>query len=188
MRETDDAAKWNKFSQSLPQLAEIEIPRWINFTPCSLTQIHGFCDASEKAYCAAIYLRIQSEQSVHSHLLVSKSRLAPINPVSLPRLQLCGAVLLAKLVHKIVASLPLHKFEVTLWSDSTIVLVAWLEKPPCSWKTFVTNRAARILREVGNCSWRHVRSADKPADLGSRGCSPADLNTTHFGGMVLCSS
>lgn len=167
-------AKWNQFVETLSLISRLKISRWVNFAPRRLTQVHGFCDASEKAYCATVYLRIINEDSISSHLLVSKGKVAPIDPVTLPRLELCGAVLLSKLVKKITSSLPIYNYDLYLWCDSSIVL-GWLEKPPCTWKTYVANRTAEIIRNVGNISWRHVRSADNPADLGSRGCNPQEL-------------
>lgn len=162
--------KWNEFLENLPLLANLKIPRWVNFAPSLSIQMHGFCDASEKAYCAAVYIRIQNGSSTFSNLLVSKGKVAPINPISLPRLELCGAVLLAKLIKQMTDSLPCGNFDTFLWCDSSIVL-GWLEKPPNTWKTYVANRTSQIIRNVGNTAWRHVRSADNPADLGSRGCS-----------------
>ncbi|XP_046811897.1 uncharacterized protein LOC111689889, partial [Lucilia cuprina] len=165
---------WNEFVTNLPLISNIKIPRWIEFAPSRMTQIHGFCDASEKAYCAAVYVRMQTDSMIESHLLVSKTKVAPIDPVSLPRLELCGAVLLSKLIKQLTITLPCHNYTLYLWTDSTIVL-GWLEKPPNTWKTYVANRTAQIIRNVGNIPWRHVRSADNPADLGSRGCNPMQL-------------
>ncbi|XP_059221563.1 uncharacterized protein LOC131996129 [Stomoxys calcitrans] len=166
--------KWNQFVESLHYTSQIKIPRWVNFAPLYKTQLHGFCDASEKAYCAVVYIRIDSGDSVRTHLLVSKTKVAPIDPLSLPRLELCGAVLLSQLIKHVVNDLPLHNFGLYFWCDSSITL-GWLGKPPHTWKTFVANRVAKIIRNVGNSAWRHVRSSENPADLGSRGCSPPDL-------------
>ncbi|GFT35707.1 uncharacterized protein TNCV_1697011 [Trichonephila clavipes] len=107
-------------------------------------EIHGFADASERCYGAAVYCKsknLKSETLVQ--LITSKSRVAPIKSLTIPRLELCAAVLLAKLVKRVVAALQLETAEVYLWSDSMIVL-AWLRKEPMDLKTFVQNRVAKI--------------------------------------------
>ncbi|XP_075150903.1 uncharacterized protein LOC142225012 [Haematobia irritans] len=78
------------------------------------------------------------------------------------------------LIKHVLKDISLDNFELFLWCDSSIAL-GWLGKPPHTWKTFVANRIAKIIRNVGNCSWRHIRSNENPADLGSRGCSPMEL-------------
>lgn len=57
---------------------------------------------------------------------------------------------------------------------STIVL-AWLQKQPSHWSTFVANRVSYIIYKVGNERWRHVVSKENPADLGSRGITAHEL-------------
>ncbi|GFU42586.1 uncharacterized protein TNCV_4556911 [Trichonephila clavipes] len=131
-------------------------------------EIHGFADAPERCYGAAVYCKsknLKSETLVR--LITSKSRVAPIKSLTIPRLELCAAVLLAKLVKRVVAALQLETAEVYLWSDSMIVL-AWLRKEPMDLKTFVQNRVAKIQELYPNQLWRHVPSDQNPADLVSR--------------------
>ncbi|XP_060662116.1 uncharacterized protein LOC132795433 [Drosophila nasuta] len=77
----------------------IHIPRWTKsiHSPGAKIQFHGFCDASQSAYKAALYARVETAGHVFVRLLVAKTRVAPIKTVSLPRLELCGALLLAEL-------------------------------------------------------------------------------------------
>ncbi|XP_075150765.1 uncharacterized protein LOC142224874 [Haematobia irritans] len=167
---------WKNFVKHSAAVELVKIPRWINFTPQSNVEIHGFCDASESAYGATLYIRVEHiNKQVDTHLLTAKTRVAPIKKISLPRLELCGAVLLSKLASTVIAKLPISDLTTHFWTDSTIVL-AWLKKPPCNWSTFVGNRVSEILENVGNHNWQHVDSESNPADLASRGCSPSDLN------------
>ncbi|XP_055842769.1 uncharacterized protein LOC129909721 [Episyrphus balteatus] len=166
---------WKVFVASLPEVANVSIPRWVEYTPHAVSQIHGFCDASEKAYAACIYLRVQQQDKITSHLLWAKSKVAPVNTISLPRLELQGAVLLSKMISLLSTALQIQNVSlVKLWTDSTIVL-AWLQKQPCSWQTFVANRTAEILKNTAVTDWSHVVSGENPADLATRGVSPVDL-------------
>ncbi|GFW35369.1 uncharacterized protein TNCV_2611681 [Trichonephila clavipes] len=130
--------------QSLENIDNIEIPRRILVAFPEVFEIHGFADASERGYGAAVYCKsknLKSETLVR--LITSKSRVAPIKSLTIPRLELCATVLLAKLVKRVVAALQLETAELYLWSDSMIVL-AWLRKEPMDLKTFVKNRVAKI--------------------------------------------
>lgn len=165
----------NSLVQDLSKIETTNIPRWLQFMPEDTVQIHGFSDASKVAYCATVYIRCQSKtHTTFSNLLVAKSKVAPVQTVCLPRLELNGAVLLANIVNYVNNSLNFNKTKTYLWTDSSIVL-GWLSKPPSSWETYVANRIAQIHRSVPNASWRHVSTHDNPADLGTRGCRSQDL-------------
>jgi len=170
----DLVSKWQEYLRSYPALREIRIPRWLQFQPQVKLQYHGFCDASERAYGAAIYVRIETSQKVTTQLLTAKTRVAPVKSLSVPRLELCGAVLLAELTSALLHNLPAAVFQSFYWTDSTIVL-AWLNKPPCKWTAFVANRVAKIAQTTDAGKWSHVRSEHNPADLASRGVLPQEL-------------
>ncbi|XP_070144165.1 uncharacterized protein [Drosophila kikkawai] len=171
---TDLVTKWREFLKGYPTLREIRIPRWVRFHPATKVQYHAFCDASQDAYGAAIFVRVETADGCCAHLLASKTRVAPVRSISIPRLELCGAVLLTELAASVISELPPKAYEIFYWTDSTIVL-AWLGKPACTWTTFVANRVAKIEQRTNESKWGHVRSEDNPADLASRGVSPQEL-------------
>ncbi|XP_041449408.1 uncharacterized protein LOC121404212 [Drosophila obscura] len=170
---------WQAFLRSYSCLTKIRIPRWIGSQPSVKVEHHGFCDASEKAYGAAIYVRVEMGQRIDVHLLAAKTRVAPVKTVSLPRLELCGAVLLAEMATAILPSMPTTGSTCYYWTDSTIVL-AWLNKPACHWTTFVANRVTKIAQTTETQKWSHVRSEHNPADLASRGVPLQDLVDNHL--------
>ncbi|XP_011868845.1 PREDICTED: uncharacterized protein LOC105562536 [Vollenhovia emeryi] len=171
---------WDQIRSQLCLLNKVKIPRLvISGKADSRIQIHGFCDASEKAYGACIYLREQSRQGeIVVSLLCSKSRVAPMKMLSLPRLELCGAVLLTDLMNKVINSLNLKVQQRFYWTDSTIVL-AWISSPSRKWQVFVANRISNIQDNSSPSEWRHVRSKDNPADLISKGTTPEKLIQTN---------
>ncbi|XP_053597480.1 uncharacterized protein LOC128668441 [Microplitis demolitor] len=166
---------WVAYQEQLSLLEKLRFPRCLICPGVLNIQIHGFCDASEKAYGACLYLRSTTcEGAVQVQLICSKSRVAPASTVSLPRLELCGAVLLANLYTTVRESLLLAIDDVYLWSDSTIAL-HWLKTPPHRLKTFVANRVVEVQRMTPHCHWRHLSSQDNPADFISQGQLPSEF-------------
>lgn len=104
-------------------------------------------NTSEKAYSVVIYVRtINSNGKINCSLLSSKSRIAPIKEVSIPRLELLAAVMLSEQLEAILNACDFKANSVTLWSDSSIVLY-WLKKQPHELKAFVGNRVANNSRQ-----------------------------------------
>lgn len=165
--------QWLQFRDSLHYLNQFSIKRFVfESSNYSTTQLHGFCDASEKAYGAVLYIRSTTEKGeVTVRLLCSKSRVAPLKCITLPRLELCAANLLAQLTSSILKMLTFKPDETIYWSDSTITL-NWIKGSPSRWKQFVRNRVASIQEISDPNSWNYVPTLLNPADLVSRGVPP----------------
>ncbi|XP_045764365.1 uncharacterized protein LOC123866731 [Maniola jurtina] len=165
---TDIARQWNRFLASLSILKTIRVPRYVmDIDPIS-TEMHIFSDASQTAYGACVYIRTVSANTVKVQLLCSKGKVAPLKTVSIPRLELLGALVGARLYNKVRDSLHCNFDHVIFWTDSTIVL-GWLRMPPRLLKTFVQNRTIEIHDLTKDLPWRHVSGKENPADLVSRG-------------------
>ncbi|XP_046385606.1 uncharacterized protein LOC124155646 isoform X2 [Ischnura elegans] len=165
------AFRWEEILKNLARVKEITLPRSLFIERTSSVQLLGFCDASELGYAAVIYLRCASaDNNTKIALLMAKSRVAPLKRISLPRLELCGAHLLAKLIHysSNLVSNYCKMESVTAWCDSTIAL-SWIRTPPYRLKVFVANRVAQIQEWVPPERWFHVSSQHNPADCASRG-------------------
>nr|CAI5870044.1 unnamed protein product [Callosobruchus analis] len=162
---------WLEFVKSLSVIEQISFSRQCIFSQSVRIELHGFCDSSIQAYGRCIYVRcIFQSGEIRYNLLCAKSRVAPLKSVSLPRLELCGAVLLANLMHRVQASINVKFSALYYWTDSTITL-AWLKAAPSKWKTFVKNRVGEIQSLSKIANWRHVKSGDNPADVLPRGTS-----------------
>ncbi|XP_053623554.1 uncharacterized protein LOC128682758 [Plodia interpunctella] len=172
--------KWESLTRQLNSLLSLSIPR---FALCSLpvsTEIHCFVDASQSAYAACVYLRSTDANNVITiHLLSSKTRVAPLKSVTIPRLELCAALLGSRLVSKICNALRCKIKTKIYWSDSTITL-GWIRTQPKLLKAFVCNRINEIHDLTERDSWRYVPTDLNPADMASRGVEPTVLVNSSF--------
>ncbi|XP_055601535.1 uncharacterized protein LOC129750595 [Uranotaenia lowii] len=165
---------WRNYYKQLPLLNEISIARCVRIQGATSLEIHCFSDASEKAYGGCVYLKsVDSEGRVMSHLLSAKSKVAPLKSQSIPRLELCGALLTVQLFDMVQKSVKID-CPVYFWTDSTCVL-RWIQAVPTTWTTYVANRVAKIQLFSNGGEWKHVPGADNPADLISRGISPSEI-------------
>lgn len=183
--------RWQEFRQNLVYLNNIRIPRHVIVENPISVELHGYADASEIAYGAVVYIRSTDNMgNVVARILTSKSKVAPLRTLSIPRLELCGALLLARLMNKVKNSMDIPFAHHFYWCDSTIVL-AWLRSESRTFKTFVSNRISEIQSLSEDGTWRHVRSSDNPADLISRGENSKTLlsNTLWWSGPAwLCNT
>ena len=164
--------RWVKIREELRLIEKIEIPRY--FGTSGTLELHGFADASQLAYAAVIYLKIQSADFAQVRLLTSKTRVAPLKQVSIPRLELCAAQLLANIMAHYAGILRIDFSRCTCWSDSKTVLF-WLASPPRRWKVFVANRVSEVNDKLPQVTWRYVKTNENPADPASRGLTPNEI-------------
>ena len=137
-------------------------PKGANITSA---QLHGFSDASEKAYSGVVYLRLEdSNGAVYTSLIISKTRVALIKRQTIPRLELCGALTLAHILAHSKSVLAMPMDSIHAWTDSTIVL-SWIQGNPHRFKVYVGNRVSQILDLIPADRWNHVVSEDNPADF-----------------------
>ena len=139
--------------------------------------IHGFGDASEKAYCAVVYLVLEVSGDFFPVLLSSKTRVAPLTRQSIPRLELLSGVILARLVSSVKEALAsqITIDKTHLWLDSKTA-ICWI-KGSKEWKQFVQNRVNEILSLTEESMWNHCPGIENPADIGSRGEGAAKLKS-----------
>jgi len=67
---------WKKLYRQLPALNNISIPRLVKIKgEITTIQVHGFCDALERAFGACVYILVRSgnaNSNLHSQLLMLK--------------------------------------------------------------------------------------------------------------------
>ncbi|GBM31477.1 hypothetical protein AVEN_141178-1 [Araneus ventricosus] len=157
---------WSKFRLESSHLNAISIPRYLGVDEESSMQLHRLCDASTKVFEAVVYIK-----NVHNNkvsLVSTKTRVAPIKELIIPKLELSGALLLAELITAIQRSLSVPVNELFLWTDSNIVL-GWINKPPIKGNIFIKNRIDKILNLTSKEVWYHIPGKVNPADCATRG-------------------
>lgn len=176
--------EWKDWEAKLEVLPRISLPR--PYVPAEVDvrsrQIHIFNDASERAYGSIAYLRTEdTEGRVYLAFLVARSRVAPRRQTSMPRLELCGALMGAQLASLLRKELTLDIDSRTLWTDSTTVLT-WLTSESCRFKVFVGTRVSEIQELTDSNCWRCVDSAQNPTDDITRGKTLEELaQPNHWG-------
>lgn len=166
--------KFKILCQEVKSLNSIRIPRRVILPNYSRCEIHGFCDASQRGYAAVIYIKTCDSSNTEVKLLTAKTRVAPLKPITIPKLELCAAVLLAHLIQAVRNTLHIKTDSVHAWSDSKIVL-AWLRSDPRRWQVFVSNRVSVIQSILPVENWHHVDGKQNPSDCASRGILPSEL-------------
>ena len=175
-------SKWESMVTDLRADRQIRVPRYllcdVHHQVDSYTLI-GFCDASKKAYAAVVYLRVKTQEGLHVKFLTSKTRVNPLQPQTIPRLELLSALLLTRLLVSVKKGLEsrLPLSEITCYTDSRVALY-WIQGADKEWKQFIQNRTTEIRTLLPDANWAHCAGKDNPADLPSRGMSLTQLATS----------
>ena len=135
-----------------------------------------FCDASQKAYAAVVYMQAERGNVIHTQFMCSKTRVAPVKKMTIPRLELLSALLLARLISTVQRALEpeLQMEDSRCYTDSTVALF-WITGLDKEWKQFVMNRVVEIRSFVPPSCWRHCAGTQNPANIPSRGVSSQEL-------------
>ena len=161
------ADAWKTWQEELPLITKHPIPHCAALQKTRReVQLHGFCDASNTAYGGIVFVpTVNEDTSTSVSLMLSKTHVAPLSPPgTIPRLELCGAQVLSKLLVAVMKDLDVPMENVFAWTDSTIVL-CWLNMPPDCLNVYVSNRTAETIGRIPPQHWRHVPASLNPADM-----------------------
>ena len=177
--------RWNRWRESLHKLQDVQVQRCYSpshFGDVKRREVHIFCDASQLAIGAVAYLRLLNERSEpHVSLLLAKAKVTPSHAVSIPRLELCAAVLGIRLAQTLRIEL---EDRVTIdstkfYSDSKVVL-GYIANESRRFHVYVANRVHKIHMASNPNQWHHIPTWQNPADLASRTVSAGELNNTRW--------
>lgn len=172
--------KWKQWLKVLPRIESVRIPRCYR-TQTTVSernniQLHVFVDASENGYAAVAYLRFEEGGTIECALVGSKTRVAPLRFVSIPRLELQAAVIGARLASHILDTLKLKPTSKFFWSDSRDV-ICWLNSDNRKYSQFVGCRVGEILELTEASEWRWISTKTNVADDATKWQSLPNLSS-----------
>ena len=142
--------------------------------------LHCFSDASFKGYGVACYLRtVDKDGKVDVALVMGKARVSPLQPTTVPRLELVAAVVSVRIAALLMEELKIHGLQVFFWVDNKVVL-GYILNQTRRYRVFVANRVQVIdnyMKEAGletKKRWKYVETKENPSDFASRGISPKE--------------
>ena len=175
--------QWKVWLDSLNELGNVRIPRTYASVPSTeirTKEVHVFCDASEKAIAAVAYLKsVDIQGNTHVGFLLGKAKLAPTHGHTLPRLELCAAVLAVEVGELVREALGIQPDDFRYHTDSKVVL-GYIFNNTRRFYTYVSNRVDRIRQASEIKNWRHVKTEDNPADLGTRSTTVEALQSSSW--------
>ena len=138
-------------------------------------EIHALSDASKEAIGTAVYLReVDGGGEISVSLLYGRSKIAPVHSTSIPRLELCSAVLTTQAVKMIRKELDVEVNEEIYYSNSKVVL-GYIQNESRRFYIYVANRVQTIRNTTEPHQGRYIDTANNPADLATCCMSPDKL-------------
>ena len=171
---TEEFLHWSK---ALPEPSTLELQRCYFSEPVESLELQVFGDSSKEVFGAVAFrARQKSDGSTQLAFVIGKGRVAPMNSLTIPNLELEAALLASRLKRHVEASLTLAIEKVYMWSDSSAVL-QWLHSPEKQ-PVFVANRISEISDAPTGDEWAHLSSTNNPADVVTRGMSSDELKNS----------
>ncbi|KAI3361664.1 hypothetical protein L3Q82_002030 [Scortum barcoo] len=176
-------SEWNLWKESLKALEDLHIQRCYISVSLSSTQRKELCifsDASTVAIGAVAYLRaVDTQGQYHVGFVMGKSKLAPRPAHTIPRLELCAAVLAVELYELISEEMDTVMDAVKFFTDSKIVL-GYIYNSTRRFYVYVSNRVNRIRRSTHPNQWNYVPTDSNPADHATRFITAAQLQHSNW--------
>ncbi|XP_075539206.1 uncharacterized protein LOC142573874 [Dermacentor variabilis] len=175
--------RWDEWENSLQELQHLHVQR--TYAPVSTLEaerrdIHVFSDASTRAVAAVAYLRVTDKQgNRHAGFVMGKAKLAPQPEHTIPRLELCAAVLAVEMTDSILRELDFQPNSVTFYTDSKVVF-GYIYNETRRFYVYVANRVQQIRSSTQPEQWKYVHTDENPADHATRAIPAAHLKSTNW--------
>lgn len=141
-------------------------------------EIHVFSDASEDAIAAVAFLKtVSPDGEIHVGIVLGKAKVAPKHGNSIPRLELCGALLAVEIYDIAVNALDIAVDCVQFHIDSKVVL-GYINNRVRRFYMYVSNRIERILRTTTPEQWTYVPTHVNPADCATRSLPASQMQNS----------
>jgi len=175
---TELQREWNSFKENLLQVRSLRFNRSIRPMDAESPVLVLFSDASKDAYSAVAYVRWKTPSGFESTILTAKSRIAPLRIVDIVRLELCAAVLNARLYTFIAHELKDIRFERVYHIVDSEIVRAMINKDSYGFRTFAANRIGEIQDSTEKHNWYWVEGSLNIADVATR---PLDTTAVDLG-------
>jgi hypothetical protein len=166
----EDKQWWQRWFTTLVKLNDVRTPRNLQPDKANIvhSELHTFCDASEEAYSAAVYLRnVYKDETAKVQLVMAKTKLAPRKSLSIPKLELNAALLGARLSTYVMDALNIPELGRFLWTDSSTTR-NWLRAVAANYTPFVSHRVGEVQSLTDASEWRFVPGKMNIADAATR--------------------